>query len=191
MAQATQAQTIPSISPQEAQLKKGSALLLDVRTPAEFEDTHIEGAILHPITELKPDEVRRALDGKSSCIVICRSGGRATRAAEQICAANISGVSVMEGGMNAWLSAGLPTIEGTKTISLERQVRIAAGSLVLIGAVLGYVVNPGWIGLSAFVGAGLIFAGATDTCGMGLLLARMPWNTRGSTSTKGPSCCAR
>lgn len=183
--------TLHTIAPQEAQMKRGSALLLDVRTPAEFEDTHIEGAILHPITELKPDEVRRALEGRSGCIVICQSGGRATRAAEQLCASNIPGVVVMAGGMKAWRSAGLPVVEGKKTISIERQVRIAAGSLVLIGAILGYAVNPAWVGLSAFVGAGLIFAGVTDTCGMALMLARMPWNKRGAQGSQGSACCMR
>ena len=82
----------------------------------------------------------------------------------------------VEGGTQACVSAGLPVVRGKKAISLERQVRIAAGSLVLIGAVLAWLVHPAFIGLSAFVGAGLVFAGITDTCGMGMLLARMPWN---------------
>jgi rhodanese-related sulfurtransferase len=191
MSQSAEVQAPLTISPQEVQMKRGSALLLDVRTPAEFEDSHIEGAMLHPVTELTPDEVRRALEGRGGCIVICQSGGRATRAAEQLCASNIPGVVVMAGGMKAWKSAGLPVIEGKKTISIERQVRIAAGSLVLIGAILGYTVNPVWIGLSAFVGAGLIFAGVTDTCGMGLMLARMPWNKKGGQSSQGSACCMR
>ena len=90
----------------------------------------------------------------------------------------------VEGGTQAWDAAGLPVIRGQKAISLERQVRIAAGSLVLTGAVLSHWVHPWWIGLSGFVGAGLIFAGITDTCGMGLLLARMPWNNVASCNTK-------
>jgi hypothetical protein len=73
-------------------------------------------------------------------------------------------------------TVGLPLAQGKKAISLERQVRIAAGSLVLLGLVLGWLVHPYFLGLSAFVGAGLFFAGVTDTCGMGMLLARMPWN---------------
>jgi hypothetical protein len=94
----------------------------------------------------------------------------------------------MEGGMQAWESAGLEVIKGRRTISLERQVRIAAGALVFFGSALGYFVNPAWIGLSAFVGGGLVFAGVTDTCGMAMILARMPWNNR-APSHKG-SCCA-
>ena len=76
----------------------------------------------------------------------------------------------------ACAQAGLPLVRGKQVISLERQVRIAAGSLVLTGVILGWFVHPIFFGLSAFVGAGLVFAGVTDTCGMGLLLARMPWN---------------
>jgi hypothetical protein len=100
----------------------------------------------------------------------------------------------VEGGTIACENAGLPLARGTKVMSLERQVRIAAGSLVLTGIVLGWLVHPYLIGLSAFVGAGLVFAGVTDTCGMGMLLARMPWNTRAPKSS-GPqsgdlSCAA-
>jgi rhodanese-related sulfurtransferase len=94
----------------------------------------------------------------------------------------------MTGGMQAWESEGLPVNRGKKTISLERQVRIAAGSLVFIGSLLGYAVSPAWIALSAFVGAGLVFAGVTDTCGLAMVIARMPWNNRKG-STK-PSCCS-
>ena len=82
----------------------------------------------------------------------------------------------VEGGTLACVEAGLPVVRGKKAISLERQVRIAAGSLVLLGVLLGWFVHPAFIGLSAFVGAGLVFAGITDTCGMGMMLARMPWN---------------
>ena len=92
----------------------------------------------------------------------------------------------VDGGTNAWVEAGLPVERGKQTISLERQVRIAAGLLVLTGAALAFFVHPYLIGLSAFVGAGLVFAGVTDTCGMGLLLARMPWNR----AAPGPATCA-
>jgi hypothetical protein len=88
----------------------------------------------------------------------------------------------------ACVEVGLPVVRGKKTISLERQVRIAAGLLVLIGSLLGWLVHPVFIGLSAFVGAGLVFAGVTDTCGMGLMLARMPWNQVQET---GSACCAK
>ncbi len=101
----------------------------------------------------------------------------------------------MEGGTIACEAAGLTVVRGQKAISLERQVRIAVGVLVLIGSALGFWVHPYFIGLAAFVGAGLTFAGITDTCGMGMLLARMPWNqVRTECSTKpaaGGTCCSR
>lgn len=93
----------------------------------------------------------------------------------------------VEGGTLAWEGAGLPVVRGRRVISLERQVRIAAGALVVAGVLLGWLVHPAFLGLSAFVGAGLVFAGVTDTCGMGLLLARMPWNR---IEKCGPSCSA-
>jgi len=91
-------------------------------------------------------------------------------------------------GSLACVEAGLPVVRGRKAVSLERQVRIAAGLLVLLGAILGWVVDPAFVGLSAFVGAGLVFAGITDTCGMGIVLARMPWN---QCRDEKPSDCAR
>jgi hypothetical protein len=91
--------------------------------------------------------------------------------------------------MQSWESEGLPVNRGRATISLERQVRIAAGALVFLGSTLAYTISPGWIALPAFVGAGLVFAGITDTCGMGMVLARMPWNNRKPSSSK-PSCCS-
>jgi hypothetical protein len=81
------------------------------------------------------------------------------------------------------VAAGLPVVRGSKAISLERQVRMAAGSLVLLGILLAWLVHPACYGLSALVGAGLVFAGMTNTCGMGLLLARMPWNRCGRTAS--------
>ena len=89
---------------------------------------------------------------------------------------NDSPPCAVEGGTLACVESGLPVVRGMKAISLERQVRIASGLLVLLGALLGWLVHPAFIGLSAFIGAGLVFAGVTDTCGMGMLLARMPWN---------------
>jgi rhodanese-related sulfurtransferase len=108
--------------------------------------------------------------------VLCRSGSRGRQACEKLLVAGWPNVVNVEGGTLAWAECGLPVVRGKKAISLERQVRIAAGSLVLLGAVCAWLVHPAFFGLSAFVGAGLVFAGITDTCGMGLMLARMPWN---------------
>ncbi|MEO6053559.1 MAG: rhodanese-like domain-containing protein [Chthoniobacterales bacterium] len=177
---------VRNVSPEEA--TKKNALLLDVRTPAEFEESHIEGSVLHPLSELSPEEVNKLASGKSSCIVICRSGNRARQAAEKLTQCGLPSLEVLDGGVMAWEAAGFPLNRGVKIISLERQVRIAAGGLVFTGAVLGYFINPAWIALSAFVGAGLVFAGITDTCGMGMLLARMPWNNRRRQKTG--ACCS-
>jgi Rhodanese-related sulfurtransferase len=167
---------ISKVAPSE--VSRENTLLLDVRTPAEFEECHIEGSVLHPLSDLNPEEVKKLAAGRKSCLVICRSGQRARQAAEKLRAGGLPNLQVLEGGVLAWEAAGLPLQRGAKTLSLERQVRIAAGSLVFVGAVLGYFVHPAWIALSAFVGAGLVFAGITDTCGLALVLARMPWNTR-------------
>jgi len=167
---------IRRISATEAASSAASCLLLDVRTPAEFEDAHIEGSVLHPLPDLDPKVVKSTAAGKQGCVLICRSGGRASQAAEKLAAAGLTPLLVLEGGVSAWEKAGLPLIHGRKTISLERQVRIAAGFLVFTGTVLAFFWHPGWLALPAFVGSGLMFAGITDWCGMGLLLARMPWN---------------
>jgi rhodanese-related sulfurtransferase len=176
--------TAQTIAPTEAAQLAGRALFLDVRTPAEYQEMHIDGAVLHPLSDLSAERVKELLQGKQEGVVICRSGGRARQACEKLLAAGLSNLRVLEGGVRAWEASGLGVVRGKKTISLERQVRIAAGALVVVGSVLGYLVNPAFIALSAFVGAGLMFAGITDTCGMAMVLAKMPWNTRGA------SCCA-
>ena len=151
--------------------------LIDVRTPAEFVEIHVPFARNIPLDQLEPDALVAQRNGRLSepLFVICHSGSRGRLACEKLKAAGLNAINI-QGGTSAWDAAGLPVIRGRKTISLERQVRIAAGSLVLIGAVLGYFVHPYLIALAAFVGAGLVFSGVTDTCGMGMLLARMPWN---------------
>jgi rhodanese-related sulfurtransferase len=151
--------------------------LIDVRTPVEFREVHVDFARNVPLDRLDPQSVQqsRGQNGNQPLYVICRSGNRAKQACEKLAAVGISVVNV-EGGTLAWDAAGLPVVRGKKAISLERQVRIAAGFLVLVGAVLAMTVHPYFAGLSAFVGAGLMFAGITDTCGMAMLLARMPWN---------------
>jgi len=156
--------------------------IVDVRTAAEFSTLHVQGAINAPLNEWQTNALisqlkQRGFKQGDSLYLLCQAGTRARMAAEKIAAESDLDVIVVEGGTNACVNCNLPTASlGGKTISLERQVRIAAGSLVLTGVVIGALVNPAWFGLSGFVGAGLIFAGITDTCAMGLLLARMPWN---------------
>ena len=154
--------------------------LIDVRTPVEFAAVHAEGARLLPLDRLDPQAVMSARSGPADepLYVICQSGVRAAKAVEKFRAVGFTNVVCVEGGTAAWEQAGLPVVRGAaRVIPLERQVRIAAGTLVLLGVLLGWRVHPAFYGLSAFVGAGLVFAGVTDWCGMGLLLARMPWNT--------------
>ncbi len=166
--------------------ERTNAFILDVRTPLEYREIHAPGSVLHPLHELDPGKVREMSVG-SPCYVMCRSGNRASAAAEKLRAAGLHDVQVIEGGIVAWEKAGLTVNRGEKGISIERQVRIGAGSLVLAGVLLGVFVNPLFLILSGFVGCGLIFAGVTDWCGMGLLLARMPWNNR----VEGGACCSR
>jgi len=177
-----------------------SVELIDVRTPVEYREVHVDFARNVPLDQLDATKFASGRDGSEPLYVICRSGSRGNQACEKFLAAGYTNVVNVEGGTQAWDQSGLPVVRGQKSISLERQVRIAAGLLVLIGSALGVFVSPYWIGLAAFVGAGLMFAGITDTCGMGMLLARMPWNqvpktnptgSTGSKVTCAPksSCC--
>jgi rhodanese-related sulfurtransferase len=184
--------SVTTISPRRlADLCKfGRIDLLDVRTPAEFREVHATDARNVPLDRLDPATVAQTRTGNTEgpIYLICRSGSRGKQACEKFLAAGFANVVNVEGGTLAWMECGLPVVRGKKTISLERQVRIAAGSLVLLGAILGWLVHPVFVGLSAFVGGGLVFAGITDTCGMGLLLARMPWNQ----VRDGPAnCCVK
>ena len=191
---------IATISPNQlAELRRqGSTIeLIDVRTPVEFREVHVEFARNLPLDCLDPAAVARTRGGSNGLplYVICNSGSRANLACEKLAAAGLADVVNVEGGTAAWDAAGLPVIRGKKAMSLERQVRIAAGSLVLAGVILSLFVHPYLIGLSAFVGAGLVFAGITDTCGMGMLLSRMPSNqvksceTASYQGTTHSACC--
>ena len=184
--------SVPTISPQAlAERCRGDRKidLIDVRTPVEYREVHVAAARNVPLDRLDPAAVMRSRNGSEGepLYVLCRSGSRGRQACEKFLAAGFTHVVNVEGGTLACVESGLPVVRGKKAISLERQVRIAAGLLVLLGAILGWLVHPAFVGLSAFVGAGLVFAGVTDTCGMGMLLAGMPWN-----QVKGPAatCCA-
>lgn len=148
--------------------------LIDVRTPAEYGSLHAESARSHPMESLDMGTFPFSKDQEIH--VICQSGGRSMKVCQKLESAGFEKVVNVEGGTSAWDGAGLPVVAGKKAMSLERQVRIAAGALVVIGAVIGHFYNPAGYGLSAFVGAGLVFAGVTDTCGMGMIIAKMPWN---------------
>lgn len=165
-------QTIAPARLAELMAREKGVEFIDVRTPAEYESIHAEGTRLVPLDSLDPGKFQ---PGKP-LYVICKAGVRGAKACEKLAAAGIRPVINVEGGTDAWAAAGLPVTRGRHTISLERQVRIAAGSLVLLGVIFSYLIHPGFIALSAFVGAGLIFSGVTDTCGMGMMIAKAPWN---------------
>lgn len=158
--------------------------LLDVRTPAEFRSLRIEFAQNIPLDRLDPSGLLVQRNGQTDAplYVVCLSGGRSKMACEKLVAAGFRNVINVAGGTKACVEAGLPVVRSGSNWSLERQSRIAIGALVVLGALLGYAVHPGFYGLSAFMGLGMIFAGLTDSCAMGMIIARMPWNRSSSES---------
>jgi rhodanese-related sulfurtransferase len=155
-----------------------SALLLDVRSPAEFRGGRVRGAVNLPLERVEAGAVRDLLAraGCTSVLLLCASGGRARAAAGRLQGHGLT-CRVVVGGTAACAQLGMPLErDAHATWSIERQVRIAAGALVVLGALLSWLVAPAFAALAAFVGAGLVFAGITDWCGLGLLLARAPWN---------------
>ncbi len=149
--------------------------ILDVRHSVEYRQTHVPGSYLLPLHLLDPEKVRQAAGGKP-VHVLCQSGNRASRAAKKLEAAGLPEVSVIKGGVKAWEIAGLPVKHEKGVVSLDRQAQIVAGFLVITGVTLALVVHPLWTIFSALIGAGLMFAGISDSCLMGELIGRMPWN---------------
>ena len=171
--------TLTKVDPKIAadRLKSGDAVLVDIREPDEYAREHIPGAILLPVSAL--DGADLTLEAGQQAIFHCKSGMRT----DSNCAAlakHVDGEAFMlEGGLDGWRASGLPTAKDAKApLEIGRQIQITAGSLVLIGVLLGWFVNPAFFGLSAFVGAGLMFAGISGWCGMATLLQAMPWNQR-------------
>ncbi len=149
--------------------------LIDVRSAAEFSAGHIPAAVNVPMEQV---ELRMADIGSGPVVLICEAGSRARIVAGWL--ENTQTVSVLSGGTAAWRKAGLPLMTCAPCRwTLERQVRLAAGLIVLVATLLAVLVNLTWVYLAMFVGAGLTFAGATNICGMAVLLAKMPWNGQG------------
>lgn len=171
--------TVQTLSPQQAYglAEAGEAEIIDIREPDEFARSHIAGARSLPVSVARREAI--ASTAGKAVIFTCRSGARTAAHCGQL-AEHLEGDAYMiEGGMEAWRKAGLPiAIDRKAPLELMRQVQIAAGSLILIGVLLGWLVAPAFFSLAAFVGAGLTFAGATGFCGMARLLAAMPWNRR-------------
>jgi rhodanese-related sulfurtransferase len=168
---------IKSVTPAElAKLQKQAAVhLIDVRTPAEFAALHAKGAANIPLDKLEPGAL--ASCNGDPVYFICKSGKRAEKAIDKLREAGYSNVWLVEGGTDAWHTGGHPVTRGKgRAIGLEQQVRIVAGSMALIGAVVVLAGQPLGLALVGLVGAGMVYAGVTDTCGMAMLLAKMPWN---------------
>jgi rhodanese-related sulfurtransferase len=189
--------SVKTISPQELAKLQASGqevVLIDVRTPLEFNTVHVGFAKNVPLDQLDATELSKTSDNKKSVYVICHAGNRSTKACERMAALGYLNAVSVEGGTAAWSAAGLPVVRNLKIISLDRQVRIAAGLLVIVGGVLSLTVHLAYVWLSIFVGGGLVFAGITNTCGMGLLLAKMPWNKASGTQACGsdaPTCSSK
>ena len=167
-----------SITPQEAKrLIDAGAMLVDIRAPDEHAREHIPQSVLRPVDSL----TRGSLDKGAATTVIfhCKSGARTSGNAQRLADAAPCEAFMLEGGLDAWKKAGLPVqLDRRQPLEIMRQVQLAAGSLVVLGVLLGVTVQPLFYGLAAFVGVGLVFAGLTGFCGMAHLLMLMPWNRR-------------
>lgn len=176
--------SITSLSP-HAVADNENGLIIDVRTPVEHREKHIKGSRHVPLDQLNPEALSKELAGRR-LVLVCQSGRRAEQAAEKLAAAGCTDLCVMKGGLQAWEAAGLPVVRGEGVMALDRQVRIAIGILVLAGWALGQWVHPAFFGICAFMGAGLIFSGLANFCGLALILAKAPWNRAGK---PGGACC--
>ena len=192
--------SVVSVEQLHKRLQAGDQIhLIDVRTPAEFREVHVTVARNTPLESLDCGLVLAEHPTNAPLYVICRSGSRGKQACEKFTAAGCTNVVNVEGGTLAWDQAGYEVVRGKKAISLERQVRICAGFMAMSSGALAMLVHPYAAALATFVGAGLMFAGITDTCGMAMILARMPWNQVGKSPGAAPvkncstdsraSCC--
>lgn len=169
--------TLTSLTPGDVaeRLKARRAVLVDIREPDEFARRHVRGALSRPLAAFEQAHLK--IEPGQDVIFTCRTGMRTGANCARLTAAVEGEAFVLSGGVDAWAAAGLPVVEDRKApLEIMRQVQIAAGSLVLAGAVLGLTVHPAFFFLTVFAGAGLVFAGATGFCGMARLLALAPWN---------------
>ena len=165
--------SVPTISPSDAKcLLDQGAHIIDIRSADEFAREHIPGALNEPADTLTK------INGDARQVIFhCKSGQRTQMNASKLSEAAQCETFILDGGLEAWKKAGFPTmIDKTQPIEIQRQVQILAGSLVVLGIVLGEFVAPQFIAISAFIGAGLVFAGISGWCGMAKMLAAMPWN---------------
>jgi rhodanese-related sulfurtransferase len=168
---------LKTISPKDAaDLVRKGAVLIDIRDEDEYARERIPGARHHALSRIDAETLLQP--GDEILVFHCRSGARTGCNVSRLAgAAESCEAYILDGGLDAWKKAGLPIrLDRQQPIELMRQVQIAAGSLVLLGILLGAVLNPAFYAVSAFVGAGLVFAGVSGFCGMAHLLAAMPWN---------------
>ncbi|NJN83034.1 MAG: DUF2892 domain-containing protein [Caldilineaceae bacterium] len=177
--------SLQNLNPEQARrLMEEGALLVDIRNPDEYAREHIANAKSVPVAAL-PAKIDTP-HGSRQIIFHCRSGARTASNSALLADAAACEAYVLEGGLDAWKKAGLPVVcDRKQPMELMRQMQLAAGSMVLTGVVLGATVTPWFYLLSGFVGAGLMFAGATGTCGLAMLLQRMPWNRQAVACSKG------
>ncbi len=175
--------SVNTVGVAEAQqlLAQPSTLALDVRSPGEFESARIEGAVNIPVDRLDSHLREIVAAGGGTLLLVCQSGGRAEQAATKLARGGHSDLVLLEGGMNTWLAQGAPVERSeSQKWALERQVRLVAGSLVFLAVLLSLVL-PWTKWIAAAVGFGLLFAALSNTCMMGNLLSKLPYN-------RGPGC---
>ena len=172
---ATPTARIIDVATLRSRLDEDAPRILDVRTPAEFETAHIPGSYNVPLDLLREhrDELVRHID--EDVVLVCRSGARASQAEQALGQVGLPGLRVLDGGMSSWERAGAPVTRGRQTWDLERQVRLVAGSVVA-ASIAGSTLRPRLKSIAGAIGTGLSIAAISDTCVLGMALAKMPWN---------------
>ena len=165
------------VRPEELQDRLEEAVVVDVRSPGEFESVHIPRSRNVPLDEIDQhvEQLRREAEAGKEVVLVCRSGNRAHQAQEKLEAAGLGELPILEGGMVAWEHEGRDVVQDVIRWDLERQVRFAAGAIVLL-SILASIVFPPARYLAGFVGAGLVFAAVTNTCGLAMVLSKLPYN---------------
>jgi rhodanese-related sulfurtransferase len=165
------------IDPRELKHRVEEVTVVDVRTPGEYGSVHVPASRNLPLDELDGhlDAIRDAVDNGEQVVLLCRSGARAHQAQEKLVAAGLPELPIVEGGLMAWQQADGPVVQDVIRWDLERQVRLVAGAIVLLSILVSLVV-PAARFVAGFVGAGLVFAAVTNSCAMGMLLTKLPYN---------------
>ena len=176
------ASTIDVVTTRALMANESDVLLVDVRTPGEYETAHIDGSINLPLEQVDTHLQHIVAAAGGTMVIICQSGNRAGQCQSKLADAGLTGHRVLTGGINAWLAAGAPVVRGRQRWSLERQVRLVAGGIVLASIIVS-IWLPAARYVAGFIGAGLIFAALTDTCAMGMMLAKLPYNRPRGTGT--------